>query len=323
MIDRDKLTEKLMVLNEQLWEGRVDRRRIDLWLSNFTGKHTDQRSEQDYALLLLSHVMYFGEREIRELLRAMFRDHYRYRVVQEVRRRLNGSSDVAAIHEGYRDILSRTRFSPMGNPSESGTHLMYWFRQENQLDPELFVHSEKLADRPLEDPAARLVDQNIQRLVFLDDFCGSGCQALELTESLVPQLRRAGAETGVSLTISYLVLFANAEGVARVREEGPFDSVDAVFELDQSYGAFSDRARQFAGGVGGVNRETIRRMAAGYGELIWREWPLGFNDDQLLLAFHHNTPDNTLPILWAGPPEYPFWHGPFGRYPKYYGNKHS
>jgi len=323
MIDRDKLIQKLMVLNEQLWEGRVDRRRIDLWLSNFTGRHTDQRSEQDYALLLLSHVMYFGEREIRELLRAMFRDHYRYRVVHEVRRRLRGTRDAAAIDRGYKDILGRTRFLPMGNPSESGSHLIYWFRQENQLDHELFVHSEKLADRPLGDPTARLANENVQKLVFLDDFCGSGSQALGLTESLVPQLRRVGENTGVRLTIDYLVLFGNADGVARVREEGAFDSVDAVFELDRSYGAFSAEARQFAGTAESVNKEAVRRVAEGYGVLIWPEWPLGFNDDQLLLAFHHNTPDNTLPILWATPPEYPHWHGTFSRYPKYYGNKQN
>ena len=323
MIDREDLIRKLMLLSEQLWEGRVNRQRIDNWLTNFTGLTTEQRTERDHALLLLSNVMYFGERELRELLRALFRDHYRYRLIQEIRRRLGGTTDVEAIHKEYHTNLKRTRFLPMGNPSESGTHLLYWFRQENGLPRDLFLHPYELSNISLADPAAALANPDIRRLVFLDDFCGSGTQAATLARSLLPLLRRLATNSQASLDISYLVLFAHSRGITHVRRYTSFDSVETVFELDRSYKAFSPSARQFAATDGTASKNIARRLAFAYGRRLYPRSPLGFKNSQLLLAFHHNTPDNSLPILWAGPPEHPAWHPILHRYPKYYGNKPS
>ena len=323
MTDREVLLQKVMVLNEQLWEGRVNRRRLDLWLHNFIGQTTDEDTERHYALLLLSNVMYFGERELRELLRVLFRDHYRYRVIQKIRRRLNGTTDIGAIHQEYDSVLTRTRFLPMGNPSESGTHLLYWFRQENGLSRKLFVHAHELSDRSLADTKACLADPTIERLVFLDDFCGSGAQAIGIAKALLPLIWRLAENSGITLDISYLVLFANASGIARVQRETPFNSVQGVFQLDESYRAFSGTARQFAGGPDAAARNGARGLAEAYGSRLAPDFPLGFRDGQLLLALHHNTPDNSLPILWAGPPEHMDWEPAFQRFPKYYGHKSS
>lgn len=323
MLDREPLFAKLMVLSDQLWEGRIDRRTIEDWLSNFTGQTVDVDAERDHALALLTHVMYFAERELRELLRALFRDHYRYRVIQEIRDSLDRTTDVHQINEAFDLALQRTRFLALGNPSESGTHLLYWFRQENQLPRELFVHPHELTDRSLSDPEARLSEPTIRRLVFVDDFCGSGTQAVRLSTSLLPGLRALGRSTGTDLDISYLVLFAREAGIAHVRSSGHFDCVETVFELDDSYKVFSDGARQFTAPVDGISRAVSREIAHRYGASIWSRWPLGFRDNQLLLAFHHNIPNNSLPILWAGPPEQEAWHALFRRFPKYYGRKRS
>ena len=322
MISRDALIDKLKILNEQLWEGRVDRHQIDRWLTNFTGATTDERKEHDYALLLLSHVMYFAERELRELLRALYRDHYRYRLIQEIRSRRGRTAPVAVIHKEYDAALASTRFLPLGNPSESGTHLLYWFRQENQLPPELFVSLDDLFDRPFGQPSAARADPNIRRLVFLDDFCGSGSQAIDLASDALPRLQQLVRRSAATLDIGYLVLFANATGISRVREETSFDWVETVYELDETYKVFSKNARQFAAVPETVDRNAVREFAVNYGRNLF-ESPLGFNDGQLLLAFHHNTPDNSLPILWAGPPEHPQWHSIFHRFPKHYGHKTS
>lgn len=316
MNEQQNLLPKLLVLSEQLWEGRVDRESISRWLSNFTGVTRDQHIERDHALFLLSNLMYFGERELRELLRALFRDRYRYRVIQHVRRRLNGTTDVSLIHHEYNAVLQRTRFLPMGNPSESGTHLMYWFRQENRLPRHLFLHPHELCDTSLADPGAALADPRVERLVFLDDFCGSGKQAVGIIRSLLPLLRRLAQNSQVSLDISYLVLFANAAGIRRVRNSSSFDSVETVFQLDHSYRAFSKSARQFAASPPSVTKRTAWRVAINYGRRLTPRAPLGFRNGQLLLAFHHNTPDNSLPILWAGPPDHPTWHPVLYRYPK-------
>ena len=322
MIDTEPLLKKLMILSDQLWEGRVTRREIDQWLQNFTGNAADVDTERAHALHLLTHVMYFAERELRELLRALFRDHYRYRVVQSIRSGLGGTTNVPQIHALFDDALTKTRFLALGNPSESGTHLLYWFRQENRLPRELFVHPYELADRSLADDQAKLRDASTQRLVFIDDFCGSGTQATRMAKALLPLLRRLAERTGTALDISYLVLVANTSGISRVRNLQQFDSAEAVFELDESYQVFSAAARQFKVMPQGIAKDIARTVAETYGRTISARWPLGFQDGQLLLAFHHNIPNNSLPILWAGQPEQE-WRGIFRRFPKFYGRKHS
>ena len=320
MISRDELIDKLMILNEQLWEGRVNYPRIERWLANFTGLTTDESTERDYALLLLSHVMYFAERELRELLRALYRDHYRYRLIQEIRRRNGRNAPLSVIYEEYDVELKRTRFLPLGNPSESSAHLLYWFRQENELPKDLFAHPAQLVDRPLTQPGAQFLEPNIQRLVFFDDFCGSGSQGVELAGDLLRLLRRIAARSGLTLECGYLVVVAYTEGIARVRDETSFDWVEAVYELDETYRVFSEDARQFADVPTTIDRAAVREFAGAYGKRLFANDPLGFEDGQLLLAFHHNTPDNSLPILWAGPPQHPQWRGIFRRFVKNYDN---
>ena len=61
---------------------------------------------------------------------------------------------------------------------------------------------------------------------------------------------------------------------------------------------------------------TLRKVAMIYGELLRPGFPGGWDNNQLLLGFQHNTPDNTLPIMWAeGDANCP-WTPAFKRYAK-------
>ena len=54
-----------------------------------------------------------------------------------------------------------------------------------------------------------------------------------------------------------------------------------------------------------------------YGKtMLGEKHALGFEDSQLLLGFHHNIPDNTLPIMWFDGPDRVPWKPIFRRYPK-------
>jgi hypothetical protein len=143
-----------------------------------------------------------------------------------------------------------------------------------------------------------------------------------MATALLPLLRRLGQNSAVTLDISYLVVFANVSGVKHVRDKAQFDCVDTVFELDESYKVFSGSARQFTKTPEGISKDTAKAIAEHYGAALSR-WPLGYKDGQLLLAFHHNIPNNSLPILWAGAPEHDRWQGILRRFPKYYGRKQS
>lgn len=65
-----------------------------------------------------------------------------------------------------------------------------------------------------------------------------------------------------------------------------------------------------------IDAATLEKVAMSYGELLWPGFPGGWGNNQLLLGFQHNTPDNTLPIMWAEGNAIRRWTPAFKRYAK-------
>ena len=222
----------------------------------------------------------------------MFRDRIRYPVISDIRRRHDDTTDVELIRSEFKKVLGRTRFLGIGNPSESGTHLLYLFRQANRLDKELFIHTHEVFDWTQSRPT---VLDEIDRLVFIDDLAGSGTQAIRYSRGFVKQVKAQKP----NLHIAYHMLFATTKALAQIRRTTQFDQVDAVCELDDSFRCVADESRYFPANVEGVTLEAAREMARRYGQqLAGKATALGFKNGQLLLGFAHNIPNNTLPILW-------------------------
>ena len=307
-----RLIAKIKVLNEIAWEGRCDSQVIREWLSQFSGRVGSTSVERLQMLFLLSKFVFFGSAEIRELLRALFRDHFKYRIVEGIRMSHSDTTDQIAITRMFRDELRRTRFLPVGNPSESGAHLLYFFRQENHLGKKQFMYAHEIF---ASGDFSKIRDDSIRRYVFLDDLCGSGVQGTQYLVDVVRPLKRADSRAKAI----YYVLFGTANGLKAVRDAGIFDEVACVVELDDSFKAFSETSRFYGLDEELGDKDLAKRIAKSYGERLWTDHPLGYRDGQLLLGFGHNVPDNTLPIFWfdehAGPPWYPV----FPRYSKRYG----
>ena len=121
------------------------------------------------------------------------------------------------------------------------------------------------------------------------------------------------------MELAYFTLFATEHGIAEFQQKTGFDKVDAVFRLDDTYKCFKDESRYFVNCNPQIERLFAEKMCRAYGVQLSPNNPLGYKDGQLLLGFHHNIPDNTLPIIWfdeeAGIP----WTPIFRRYPKFYG----
>lgn len=319
--------EKIRVLNETLWEGRVDRQRVNRWLSNFA----DQR-DRHHALYLLSQFMYFGSLQMRELLKGAFRDVYKYRVIEQIRQNNHHTTDLTFIKDEFNNILQKTRFLGVGNPFESGTHLLYFFRQENRLPKKLFIDINELFDYQ-EDGTSVLHFPDVDEYVFFDDFCGSGTQAKSYSKGIVARIR----DLKPSANISYLMLFSTKAGKDHVRTKTKFNYVEAVVELDESFRCFGTDSRYFdADTPTFIDRAYAEDLCSRHGlemmQIFWQKEgvptghipvyadksKLGFGDCQLLIGFHHNTPDNTLPIFWWDE-ESPIWYPIFKRYNKIYG----
>lgn len=310
-----ELRDRVERLSRLIWEGRCKGPDLDEWLANFNaGEVTDAATERLQALHLLASTCYFGRREIEVLLVSVYRQLYRYPIVQRIRRDAPNGSDVSQILAAYQDRLSQTRFVPLGEVSESGSWLAYPFRKVNSLSKTQIVVADQLFG-PLDGGGETLDPPNLGTVVFLDDLCGSGVQAIEYGAPVVRRLREAAGARGISLEILYLPLIGCVDGLDEVRSQAGFDRVDAVLELDETYKTFAPTAWAFRKPREGIDQDLCRRIALHYGSKLDARWPLGYRDNELTLAFSNNTPDNTIPILWyAEDPQQ--WRPAFPRSPK-------
>lgn len=314
----ETLNLKIMKLSQHIWENKVDAHKIESWLANFKEGDKPENSEQTHALYLLSNFMFFGVREVRAMLKSMYRDKVLNPLTQQVRKELNHTREKLMIDLRVRDEIESTRFLGIGNPSESGTHLLYFFRQENKLSKDDFIHSHEIIEiskeyEGSEGATISLKDANIKRYVFIDDLCGSGDQAVQYSKKLLTQLKELNPE----LDLHYITLFATSDGMDNIRKNTVFDKVECVFELDETYKCFSDESRYFPNNSDlPLDKNFAKGFILDYGvnTLFYADdEALGYNDGQLLLGFSHNTPDNTLPIFHE---EHNNWFPIFKRYPK-------
>jgi len=308
---RRSLEVKLKALNELLWDKRLNWPRIETWLENFVDPSAGEIELQRlHGMYLLSHFTFFDSRLMRALLRSLYRDLFKYPCVAAIRKQRGDSLDAVAIEADFRTALAKTRFIGIGNPSESGTHILYYFRQENRLKTEDFVHSHDLctAAGPHSLQAGR-----VDTIVFLDDFCGSGTQAKRYASQLLKDFRRLGPE---NLQIHYYVLFATSKGLQSVRKGAAFDRVGAVCELDASFKCLSPRSRYFRDSNPPITREFAAQLCDFYGSGLYRQNPRGFGNGQLLVGFEHNVPNNSLPIIWSQGTASRRWSPAFRRFQK-------
>jgi len=132
------------------------------------------------------------------------------------------------------------------------------------------------------------------------------------------------------------MLFATSNGINNILNSKLFDKVEAVIELDDSYKCFGNNSRIFPNRIDfEFDKDFTKEFCFRLGRPLFREinkkvgWTgpkleevsnitaLGWDNCQLLLGFFHNTPDNTLPIIWYDEEEIK-WNPIFKRYNKKY-----
>lgn len=323
MPSRSDLEAKLRILASHAWDGEVLWPHIEAWLENFSGSILPQDKEQLCSLFVLSRFIYFGDNLVREMLRSLYRDHFEAPLIQRIRRNCCDTKDSALLRRLFNDELNATRFIGVGNPSESGAHLLYFFRQVNRLKKDLFVDihgafaPQTVTSRRVSDPKTVLYlarEANVSRYVFFDDLVGSGTQATRYLSTTLSKIRKSN--NGIDL--QFKCLFATTKGMERMNAPSMFDGkAVCLFELDDTFKAFSEHPRYFTNAPSWVVLRELYDIALHYGGQIQPDFPLGYKDGQLLLGFSYNTPDNTLPIFWNEGRTKP-WSPVFVRYDKVY-----
>lgn len=301
----DQLKQKIKLLSTGPWSEQFTGGDIlSKWLSNFNN------DEYVPMLYLLSNFMYFDNSCIRELLHRAYEDLYRRPQIFSIRRSHKNITDMGIINKEFKQILKNTRFIGIGNPSESSSHLLYYYRQENDLDTNLFINAYDAIN-----PNSSTVLKGVKRVVFIEDFCGSGDQAEEYYNKFVKIIKSQLPEIIIELHI----LFATEHGYNRISKLG-YDDVKVIYTLNSSYKCFHEKSRFFPtlfkddAGLDLIDKKVCANISEKYGLILAPDFPFGYNDGQLLISFHHNTPNNTLPIFWYSKN----WNPIFKRYTKNY-----
>ncbi len=192
------------------------------------------------------------------------------------------TTNIDFLRTQFKEKLDNTRFLGVGNPSESGAHLLYFFRQENRLPKNLFINSHEIFRRDTSSSGNAQVirDNDVAHYVFIDDLCGSGTQAKEYSIDLVTPLKLQNPD----VRVYYFVLFGTAKGLDAIRSLRCFDSVGAVFELDDSFQSLEPSSRIFSRSSAPFVREKVKQTFQRYGSQLWPAHPLGYKNGQLLIG---------------------------------------
>jgi hypothetical protein len=309
MFDEQYLRQKIKRLSECVWERRATGKEIDAWLSSFSEKSAGGVNERLHMLHLLSNFLYFGIREMRELLKAQFQYACQRPLMTSIRRANAGTINIDLIESQLQAAIGRTRFLAVGNPSESGQHLLYYFRQENHLPSRLFPNQFELPGFPGSSPLHDA--KSVDHYYFIDDICGSGQQIEEFSKNVIETVSAAHPKA----KITYCPIFATSDGLQYTRGHTAFSDIRCLMELDDSFRCFSATSRFYEDAN---ERAQAERLCFHYGRILQARHPLGYKDGQLAIGFNHNTPDNSLPIFWAeNPAALPAWSPVFRRYMKW------
>jgi hypothetical protein len=281
MFDEAYLRKKIKRLSEAVWERRAQGSEIELWLSSFSQKNVKGVNEKLHMLYLLSNFLYFGVRETRELLRSLFRQLCQRPLIMKIRKDNGDTIDIDQVESLLTVAVGRTRFLAVGNPSESGHHLLYYFRQENHLSSSLFPHQLELPGFAGANVAHG--ETRVDRYIFIDDLCGSGQQIEEFSNLVIAPLARAHPKS----EILYFPIFATTKGLDYTRAHTSFTKVECLMELDKSFMCFSDQSRFYEDAL---IRDEARDICERYGSILFARHPLGYRNCQLALGFNYNTP---------------------------------
>lgn len=240
----------------QRFQGDVSNEQFSEWLSQFSA------FERPYIEKLTANFLYFSANSVNDAVVELYKK--------------------ICIHLQESEIdFDSTWFVPVGYVAKSGSLISYMFRKRNDVPHNRFVSLNDL-------DVARIRPKDT--VILLDDFLGSGAQAIEVYSHLSERLPQT-----LQCRVLLGVLLATERGTAKVVSETKLEPV-ATRVLGRADMAFSDDSTVLSDEA---ERQAIFEIVKNYGVKLYPAHPDGFNKSQNLIGFFYSTPNNTLPIYWA------------------------
>lgn len=199
--------------------------------------------------------------------------------------------DITNVYERCRNIVrqatlsadpTKIRYCQLGMAGESGGRLLADMRVGANIPQEYCIDRNDLA---------RIDDSTVEAIVFVDDFLGSGNQAInEWEEKIEPQLQHFCGK------IYYAPIVHFSPAIDAVRKKTNFEIIES-YSIDNADRMFHEECDL----LGLVANEKLAAKARfkKLGEPLFKDHPLGWRDGQFALVFYYGPPNNSLPILWS------------------------
>ena len=244
--------------------------------------------EQVYALHLLNAFLFFSEPLTKQLLFAAFQALSMPVVLGK--RLATARADWAS----FLDSVLVTRVTgEIPSDADSGYIFSRLARQKLGLPEDQILAPEITADK--------ILQQRSGRIVFLDDFVGSGRQLIatwnrEMMIHGTPISFKALASAFSNVEFYYCPLICTEYGLQNVRRECPEIHIRSGHLLPDTYNALHPNSVIWPPQLRREGATFIEQASkrAGIPDNQWR----GFHGLGLTLAFYHCIPDATLPIFY-------------------------
>lgn len=262
-----------------VWSG-IQPHRLDTWIANF-----ETVEERYFAARVLDALIYRSDLQTVALMKQLFQriipDLAWHEGLDSALRSIYASLQNDTVDPGVRIVPV---IPPGESPTKSGPTVARMLRRHLGFHKGWFVSPD--------DVSRQLC--SVQRLVFVDDFLGTGQQFGEFL-----------SDTGLHSLLSsacfiYAPLAGHTKGLMDLRLAFPALHINAVELLDDSQAFFHEASGSFPDGVNST--EVARDFY--YGLMERRKIGIhgadrrGFGHFELAYAFEHAVPDNSLPILW-------------------------
>ncbi|RCX18951.1 hypothetical protein DEU47_1136 [Bacillus sp. AG236] len=188
-----------------------------------------------------------------------------------------------SIEKGSKIGPENTLFASIGSPGKSGSLVSYHFRLINGISEENFLDDSKesLLKRGL-----------IENVVLVDDIIGTGNQATNEIRRLQDKVSALGVKNFFLLTICGL-----QQGISKITEDTkahPFSALE--YGEEDTIKSFDSHLYE---GMTYKEKVRLKERLNYYGLMCMSGMPLGYQELGTLIAFHYNTPNTTLPIIWS------------------------
>ncbi|OBX21586.1 hypothetical protein A9996_17960 [Gelidibacter algens] len=272
-------SEEINILSQSWPSYKAKRTSTDdirAWLEQF-GDFEDQRA----MFNILSNLKFYQTSEIRDKMEDIFR---------EVRKEIAKSQKIVYKEQGKlkRDDILVSYLDK--NPVKSGAEYAKMFVEVNNIYKDNSTNPDKI-DRKL------LELKNINSLVFIDDFIGSGDSVIENLKPIILSNLETLKKNNIIIVIGVITGFEEAKHkiIKFGKKEGVTLEVKLIDPLNNSDKCFDDDSLIY---IKPIDREKAKIICEKIGNKLEKRHPLGYHNCQATVVFPTTCPNNTLPILW-------------------------